>query len=146
MSSLQSLRGLTAAFVLLAVNPTQETISAQSACLPQAALANVAVKYVTSLVTATDTANTRVRAAHGLESALASEVYVVSDSARCRNAALALERTFGDSSGTAAPVWLLQAGPNRVVVFNSLHHDPYGTISSVVFDTLYVRKAILAGL
>jgi len=146
MSRLQLLRGLIAACALLVVSPATKTISAQGACLPQAALADVAIKYVIGLVTATDSANMRIRATHGLESALASEVYVVADSARCRNAALALERTFGDSSGTAAPVWLLQAGPNRLLVFNGLHLDPYGTISSVVFDTLYVRKAILAGL
>ena len=122
------------------------TVSAQSNCLPQGALSEVAVKYLVGLVTASDTTSIRIRLSHGLEYAQASDVYVVTDSAQCRTAALALERTFGDSSGTGAPAWLLKVGPNRLIAFNSAHHDPFGSIASVVFDTLFVRKAILAGL
>jgi hypothetical protein len=141
----RSMRYLFAAcFLMGAVPPVM--VSAQSSCLPQGALSAVAVKYVVGLVSASDTTSIRIRLSHGLERAQASEVYVVADSAQCRSAALALQRTFGDSSGTGAPVWLLKAGPNRLVAFNSAHHDPFGSITSVVFDTLFVRKAILAGL
>ena len=146
MPGLRHLRDLVLASVLLAASALLHKASAQSACLPAGPLTAAQLRYVTNLVTGSDTATIRVRTALGLNAASANDVYVVSDSVRCRSAAIALEQTFGDSSGTAAPAWLVQAGPDRLIVFNPLHRDQSGTLKSVVFDTLYVRKSIFVGL
>jgi hypothetical protein len=68
---------------------------------------------VTEIVTATDSLNTRLRAAYNLQPVPEAAVSIVTDAAACAQAAQVMATKF---NRPLYPVWLIRAGSNRYVV------------------------------
>jgi hypothetical protein len=128
----------TATFAL----PGRAAGQATSACLQPDSVITFIQGEIVNLVTATDTAATRVRAALNVPAVAASAVELVADSTTCARAASALaEITTGGEASQGA--WVFRLGPTRFIAFN-FRQKARGSVYLVVYDENFVRVSSFA--
>lgn len=101
--------------------------------------------HVVSIVTGTDTASASNRTAFNLPAVAATEVYFVTDSTTCAQAATAFGREVALANGTPGPgLWVLRVGPTRYIVFD--HRQASGEfLDQYVFDASFNYLLTMTG-
>ncbi len=133
--------GLGVAFAL-AVNPS---LGAQSACLTSGQSSTALANYITSLVTATDSATIARRNRYGLPALPSSAVTVVTDSATCRGYADAYSAIVNPSAPMVGRrVYVVQAGSTRAVILDPNQKAGEWRLE-IIFDTNRNKIAMILG-
>jgi hypothetical protein len=137
------LTSVNVAFLLLVASSKAAT-GQVSPCLPNDSGATTLVRYVTRIVSSTDSAVAALRASLGLNNVNASQVTVITSGTTCTQARQAVD-SLANTPNSSRRMYVVKAGSKRFFV-----RDPYATAGewtpALLFDNKWAFiKSLLGG-